>query len=876
MSIFARVMRHHPALRTGGSVVAAPPAPVDPYRDNVTLLMRFEGDEGSQEFLDESPYGNTITTTAQLRTEQAKYGQSSGFFNNTYANTYYDPSLFDWFTGDYTLELWVYPLDLSSWGSSSPLAIGNYLYTTNYWSFGPSADGKLRFYAWNGSQNFFTSLHDVLPNEWTHLAMTHAADGVRLFVNGQMSGPFATAGGFQSSPGVPLASTGIHGYLDDLRITKGVARYLEDFTPPATTHESLGAVEGDEFYHKVALLLSMDGEEGSTAFVDSSRHALTTTTYAPAAITTTNFQFGGASGSFGGGVLAVADSPALRLQSGDYTIEFWFFAQPNGGWQFIYAKRAGYWYSNGILIALGGDLTPYVWVFNGSGYLNYAADSAAPANQWNHFAFTREGDQNHLWLNGKNVRSFATTTPVDAGHTLYVGGDSDAHRFFGLLDDLRVTDGVARYKYGGSFTPPTQAFSPVSEEPLYGDVALLLQDSLADDSPRGVTIYASGAAAPSTTQVKVGTHSFKLNGLGDRIYNDSASSVTYGTQYTLEMWVYIIDNINTMIFEGGPIQFYLYQNAFHIGPYSTIVYPIPSGFFGSWVHLAIVREGTGTNQMHFYYNGVKVASGTNTSIVASAGFQISRTSGYLFSGYFDSLRLTNAVRYTTDFTPPTDQFADPDAAGVSLLLSMDGVNGSTSFVDSSPFGSTITANGNAQISTSQSKFGGASAYFDGIGSYILTDTTTSALTFGTGDFTIEFWLYPTSTPAGGVLQQTPTSAPAIYINIDSTYGVRIGRHGANQLDAASDTLSLNAWTHLAFVRDSGVVKIFFNGVSQTLTNAAGGIGSYDFSATKAIEIGRTADASLNGYIDDLRITKKALYTNDFTPPQSAHLDSYFG
>lgn len=212
---------------------------------------------------------------------------------------------------------------------------------------------------------------------------------------------------------------------------------------------------------------------------------------------------------------------------------------------------------------------------------------------------------------------------------------------------------------------------------------------------------------------------------------------------------------------------------------------------------------------------------------------------------------------------PTD--VDPFFSDVSLLMLFNGTDGSTTFTDSSSNGLNFIASGNAQISTTRSKFGGSSGLFDGTGDYITSDTTTSALTLGAGDFTIEFWLYFTSTPAGGVLQQTPTSTPALYINIDSTFGVRIGRHGAAQLSAASDTLTANAWNHLAFVRSSSTVKIFFDGVSQTVTNTGGGIGGFDFSATRAIEIGRTADAGLDGYIDSLRITKAARYSQNFTP-----------
>jgi hypothetical protein len=78
---------------------------------------------------------------------------------------------------------------------------------------------------------------------------------------------------------------------------------------------------------------------------------------------------------------------------------------------------------------------------------------------------------------------------------------------------------------------------------------------------------------------------------------------------------------------------------------------------------------------------------------------------------------------------------DPNYASVSLLLHMDGTNGSTVFTDLSPVPKVVTRFGDAQISTAQSKFGGSSAYFDGTGDY-LTVASSADFGFGTGDFTI--------------------------------------------------------------------------------------------------------------------------------------------
>lgn len=219
---------------------------------------------------------------------------------------------------------------------------------------------------------------------------------------------------------------------------------------------------------------------------------------------------------------------------------------------------------------------------------------------------------------------------------------------------------------------------------------------------------------------------------------------------------------------------------------------------------------------------------------------------------------------------PASATSDPYFSSVSLLLPMDGANGSTTFTDESNNSLTVTANGNAQISTTQSKFGGASAAFDGTGDY-LTVSSSSAGTFGLDDFTVECWVYRSTSSTGGIAQQSPTQAPAWYLYVDTTV-VRFGRHGAAQYDGFPiSALPTSGWHHLALSRASGTVYMFVDGVSQTVTAVNGGIGLYAFSSDKSIEVGRTADDEFHGYIDDLRITKGvARYTAAFTPPTAPH------
>jgi hypothetical protein len=197
-------------------------------------------------------------------------------------------------------------------------------------------------------------------------------------------------------------------------------------------------------------------------------------------------------------------------------------------------------------------------------------------------------------------------------------------------------------------------------------------------------------------------------------------------------------------------------------------------------------------------------------------------------------------------------------ANVSLLLHGNGANGSTTIIDSSPSPKTVTAVGNAQISTAQSKFGGSSIAFDGNGDR-LTLTSNSAFQFGTGDFTVEGWFYENSRVQYASALEIGNHLSANGI-IFLTNGGNNTANNAGQYAGAFITQIVNGstatWNHIAWVRESGVFRTFVNGVSSATATPA----TINLSDTTTITIGSRAGGSVNydfnGYIDDLRITHR--------------------
>lgn len=219
-------------------------------------------------------------------------------------------------------------------------------------------------------------------------------------------------------------------------------------------------------------------------------------------------------------------------------------------------------------------------------------------------------------------------------------------------------------------------------------------------------------------------------------------------------------------------------------------------------------------------------------------------------------------------TPGQTVPIDPYRSNVSLLLHGDGSNGSTTIVDSSPTPKTVTAVGNAQISTAQSKFGGASIAFDGSGDY-LTVPASEAMTLGSTNFTVECFLHLNVINTSMVIYDSgQLVGPVIYVTSANEWGLFF--NGSNRIVTSNPAATANTWNHLAWTRSGSDSKLFLNGVQIGSTYT----GTNNYSST-APRIGARFDATLplNGYIDEFRITKGvARYTSNFTPPTAPFPD----
>ena len=222
---------------------------------------------------------------------------------------------------------------------------------------------------------------------------------------------------------------------------------------------------------------------------------------------------------------------------------------------------------------------------------------------------------------------------------------------------------------------------------------------------------------------------------------------------------------------------------------------------------------------------------------------------------------------------------DSNWSSVVTLIHFDGVNASTSFHDSSLSGHTIAESFGGQIGTAEAAFGTASADFvtnHGSGPCIrVSPNGGSDFQFGSGTFTIECWVYPTTSNNGWIMQTGVggsgvgawglaynSSTPALTFTY-STDG------STNTNISGTCTLGLNTWTHVAADYDGTTLRVYASGSVV----ASGSLSGALYATTQELAIGNdnhTDSGPWNGYIDEMRVTKGvARYAGGFTPPTAA-------
>jgi len=648
----------------------------------------------------------------------------------------------------------------------------------------------------------------------------------------------------------------------------------------------------DAQFNYVTMLLHGDGTNGAqnNTFLDSSTNNFTITrngnttqgSFSPYGSNWSNYFDGN------GDYLSLASNAAFGYGSGNFTIEMWFNCQGNiSSTPYLLDCRS---------TSTASEFVPTLYV-DSSSYLTYwvngsvriTASTAISIGSWNHVAVVRNSTTTTMYLNGTSVGTWSDSTTY-ATTAVIIGQrkDTASQSWLGNISNFRLVKGTAVYTT--AFTPSTTPLTAITNTSL-----LTCQSNrFIDNSTNNFTITRNGdtsvqrfnpfgVSTAYSTSVIGGSGYF--DGDGDYLSVADNAAFEFGTgDFTIEGWINpssVAAGLASIVTKsdgtGGAYAPYLIgRNGSSIivrmssnGSSWGIVNGTSFGTLtvGQWFHFALVRNGTAITG---YLNGVGTSIATTSAslwdnsnslligaIFASGG--IIET----WNGYISNVRLVKGTAvYTSNFTPPTAPLTA--ITNTSLLTNM--TNGA--IFDNAMMNDLETV-GNAQISTSVVKYGTGSLAFDGTGDYLKVPASPN-LIFGTGDFTIECWIYVSSNPAQytAIVSNWAGADPAWILDFSNGSGnIRFNDNG-NLYLTSSSTLTTGQWNHVAVSRSGTSLKMFFNGTSVATATNSTSFGS----ASAGVFVGAYYDGTypLNGYIDDLRITKGyARYTANFTAPTAA-------
>jgi hypothetical protein len=732
---------------------------------------------------------------------------------------------------------------------------------------------------------------------------------LQLAATSNSSVTYSLANGSTLPSGLSLTSGG----LLSGTVTSISADTTYNFTVVATDAEAqdtpqafqITIVIGDPYYELVALHLPGTGTNlaNNNTFQDSSSNNFTITrngnttqgTFSPFSQTGWGNYFDGS-----GDYLALS-SPAVPASTSDFTLEGWFNVSNYSASRNIFTQNQTGASSDGriiVNITTAGILNATIGGTNLPGTLN--TTTTITTNVWHHFALVRSSNTFTLYLNGVSEVTGSGTGTI-ANQNSYIGSNlTQSVYFLGSLSNIRV---VASAVYTSNFTPPTAPLTAIS-----GTSLLTCQSNrFIDNSSNNFAITVNGntsvqAFSPfnPTASWSAATYggSGYFDGSGDYLTVVDSTSFDLPSDYTIELWFYpnVTGGLQRLFMIGDYRATYngidLYVNAsnqvvFYSNGASIITGGTVTNF--QWNHVALVRNGSGANNTTLYINGTSVGQATNTTSftgVAANGVSI----GLEYSGagtstttatYVSDARLVKGTAvYTGNFTPPTAPITNAGSTSAASYPSTTNVN--TSFASSATSlllnftnagildaagKNDLETVGNAQISTTQSKWGGSSISVSS-GNY-LTAPSNVLLPFNTGDFTIEFWAYWTggafSTYATVIDTRNGSFAGGLAIAANITTGAWYVSIAAQEI--LSTTAAAASWQHVAVTRQGTSLKLFVNGTQAGLTYTS----SDNFSNT-TLRVGVRPDNQYpwNGYIQDLRITRGyARYTSNFTPPTQA-------
>lgn len=841
----------------------------EPYINETNLLLHFD-DKGKSPVLSSavSDYkGHLVTINGDVTTSSyTPYNKGTSVYFDGSGDTlsYAYDSRFDISTGDFTIEMFVCPKsDISQYQtfmllrtSNSPIGLW---FGMNY--------GKVNALIGDSTAPYEVNLlgtSNLLKNKWTHIALTRTGNEFQLFQDFVLVASSIWSGTIYvtTSSNLQIGGEGVTGYnytgfIDDLKITKGVSRYYSGFVDKNLPTDG------------TVLLLRGEGPNNNVGITDETGKAVTV--FGDTKISTTQKKFGNSSIYLdGNGDYLTLPKVSDFEFSGNFSIHTWVYpvaAPGSGSTATLYGRQDNSSALHLIQFRLTSAMKLECVVRSGGSIFTFTGTQTVPLNTWSYVSCMRYNGGILLFLNGVLDVYANHSNPIIPSNAfpsigaLVEFGGSVNYYLNGYIDDF-VIHNTAEPLFAPKFSLQASKFVSDSNTKM-----LIHGDAISDDS--GNSIAVNGNVSVSTTQKKFGNSSIYFDGSGDYLQVPYSNDFTFSGDFTIEMWFYLTSLASfpqTLIAKdtfGSNFDINIVLNSLtQLGCYtnktnSSFLVTIPSIALNTWNHVALVRS---SGKLYYFLNGVLYGTSSINITNDSQSFLTIGCASWnnpssFFNGYIDELRISDSARYSANFTPPVSghSFIENEQNQI-FLLHGEGVNNSTAIYDN--YGIPVSVFGNAIISTTQKKFGNSSIYLDGNGDCLTADSVCSLLA-GEQSFTIEGWFYQISSGTYNALFSFNTSA------------------GGNRLLLFNQLLTIdkvdytfsnnlfgnNQWVHIALVKANTIINIYVNGsLMYTKTDVIG----FSLLANDKFSIGQDWDGASTsdffyGYIDDFRITKGVKY-----------------
>jgi hypothetical protein len=665
-----------------------------------------------------------------------------------------------------------------------------------------------------------------------------------------------------------------------------------------------GSGVGDTYFPYVPLLLESTSTNAATnnTFLDSSTNNYTITrsgTPTQGSFTPywPNGQWSNYFGTANTDYLSPASSATLAFGTNAYTVEFWIYlpAYTVGDNRILDLGSA----NGSFAISIGSTARVSVAKY---GAVNvFDSNASFTLNTWNHVAVVRTSTATSglsIYLNGTNIGTGTDANNWTVVNTPRINGLAGfSFGWVGYLSNLRIVNGTAVYT--GNFTVPTTPLAATQSAgtniaAITGTATSLLtcqSNRFIDNSTNASAITSSGTPRTQTFQPLNPSVSYTAETYGGSIYNtvktdtltatSTSALTTFTGDFTFECWVYPTDTSLTSSWGIIDTRTSGQTSApwvWGLGSYTSAGWTL--GLFLSnaasysftqrvlpytWTHVVLQRNGT---TVRSFVNGVvdpttATISGTITggsSTVAINNSKDSSLGSYGNIGYTSNLRMVNgtAVYTTTGFTPPTSPVTA--ITNTSLLLNYTNAG----IYDASVQNNGITVS-SAQASTTQYKWSPSSMKFNGTTDY-LSMVSNPALNLGTGSFTVEAWIN-LSAMSSDYFVISAAGTGGAFFGFQGSTNIGYGRNAVAWDYTVASGMSVGVWYHIAWCRSSTSMRIFVNGTQVGTTQTTSQ--AYDLTTTST-NVANQGLYYLNGYIQDLRITKGiARYTANFSVPTAA-------